>query len=278
MAQTNKVRDIVESGEKAVGAKVYSFDETMIELIGRVGLDYAWLDLEHHGPSPRDALQLERFARAAKAAGLELVIKHPGRNFESDFNSIHKLLEAGIRNFVVTQVEDAEQVRKVVEATRFEYRGDTGNRYAANGRLRTITGQHDEFYETEDEQVFVGVVIEQKSALENIDEILEVPELGFAMIGSGGLAASLGHAGNPTHPDCVEAEETILSAIDDHDVPMGFTIHNLDEYEGAKERDLAHAQRPNVKYPNIQLVQLGVDFTIFYEELVNRFETLEPQL
>lgn len=278
MAHRNRIREIVESGDRAVGAKVYSFNETMIEMLGRIDMDYAWMEIEHHGPSSSDSDALESFARAADAAGIEILVKHPARNVESDFNKIHKLLESGIRNIVFTQVENAEQVRELVKATRFTYEGEVGGRYSGNGRLRHIIGKHEGYHQEEDDNVFVGVIIEQSEAAENIEEIVQVPKLGFAMIGSGGLATSLGHPGNLTHPDCVEAERKILSAIDEAGLPMGFTLHNVSEFEAGVERGLGFAQRENVEYPNIQLVQVGVDFAIFREELTRRLDALEPQL
>lgn len=282
MKQRNHVREIVESGERAVGLKVHFHSEMMIELVGYLGLDYAWLDMEHHGPSPADSLALERYARAADAAGIDLVLKHPAK-YESQITQIHKALEAGVRNLIITQVEDADQVRRLVKSTRYSYQGGKGGRHFGGGRVSAwgedLDWDHgDPLTDREDAAVMIGVIFENASAVENAEEILQVPEVGFAMIGSVDLSASLGHPLELQHPDCVEAERKVLDAIRENDIPMGFTLHHLNEAEGAIDRGLGYAQREDLEYPNIQLVNVGSDKNAVVEEIQRRLDVLGDQL
>lgn len=48
-------------------------------------------------------------------------------------------------------------------------------------------------------------MIENDLAVSNLDEILEVPELGFVFVGPSDLSISLGHPFETDHPDVQEA-------------------------------------------------------------------------
>jgi 2-keto-3-deoxy-L-rhamnonate aldolase RhmA len=66
-------------------------------------------------------------------------------------------------------------------------------------------------------------MLENESALDNIDEILSVPGLGFCQIGPADLSVSLGHPLEGDHPEVREAMETFFAAGDDHGVPIGLS-------------------------------------------------------
>lgn len=64
-------------------------------------------------------------------------------------------------------------------------------------------------------------MVETASAVENLEEILAVPDLGFALIGHRDLTHSLGHGEAVDHPDVTEATERIRDACLDAGVPVG---------------------------------------------------------
>lgn len=55
-------------------------------------------------------------------------------------------------------------------------------------------GATDAYPDTEDAEVMVGVTVETATAVENVDAIASVPELGFLFDGRNDLSVSLGHA------------------------------------------------------------------------------------
>src|SRR5205823_4747110 len=63
--------------------------------------------------------------------------------------------------------------------------------------------------------------IEHVDALNNLDEILAVPGLTTVVIGPNDLAGSLGHAGEPRHPEVVRAIETVLTKAQKVKFPVG---------------------------------------------------------
>jgi 2-keto-3-deoxy-L-rhamnonate aldolase RhmA len=230
---TNHIRERFEQGEAALGARVETFSPMLIEVYGQLGYDFAWLDFEHGGPSPYDSTALDPLVGAAQCAGIELLIRPPS----GDPPLIHKILDTGVRSVLIPRIETTEEVREAVRAAHFVYDGVAGDRGWGVGASHP-TGEDptsDEFIEREDESVLVGVMIEHRRAVENIDNILAVPELGFAFIGANDLSISLGHPRETDHPEVRDAIETVERACIDADVPFGAPHHDTDAARTALE-------------------------------------------
>ena len=220
----NALRETLESGEVALGVLENTYSPTVVELYAALGVDFVWIDLEHGGPSPRDAGQLEALLRATDGTDTELLVRVP----DTDPSLVRKALDAGIRNVFLPRVGSAEELEAAVRAGRFEYDGEPGRRGMANPRA-SRWGLTDDYVSSEDESVVVGVTIETQSALDDFDDILAVPELGFVFIGPLDLSVSLGHPGEFDHPAVEEAVETIRSSAVDADVPVGGLGFGMDD-------------------------------------------------
>jgi len=102
-------------------------------------------------------------------------------------------------------------------------------------RGRLAGGLADEYVTTEDRETLVGVTVETEASVENLDDILAVPELGFVFIGPFDLSVSLGYPGEIDHPKVREAVETVRSKAVDADVPvggLGFGMDDVNEKAG----------------------------------------------
>ncbi|WP_226011357.1 HpcH/HpaI aldolase family protein [Halomicrobium salinisoli] len=215
--RTNDLRETLEAGDVALGVLDNTYSPSLVEMYGDLGADFVWIDLEHGGPSPWDAPAMENLLRAAEVTGTELLVRLP----EPDQGLVRKALDAGVRTAFISQVQGPEDVREAIEASQFTYAEDEpGRRGMAAPRARRW-GMAEDYPETEDEEVMIGVTIENESALNSIDEILEVPELGFVFLGPLDLSVSLGHPGEVDHPEVQEAVEEVREKAQAADVPVG---------------------------------------------------------
>lgn len=215
-SRSNDLRATVENGGVALGVLDDLYSPEMVEIYGDLGFDFVWHDLEHAGPSPRDGPALGELLRAADAVDTELLVRVP----TPDQATVRKALDAGVRNLFVSHIEGPEDVRRAVEAARFEYEGGAGKRGLANPRA-SRWGRADDYPAVEDRETLIGITIEEPTAVEQIDEILDVPELGFVFLGPLDLSVAMGHPGEVDHPDVQEAVETVVSAARDADVTVG---------------------------------------------------------
>jgi 2-dehydro-3-deoxyglucarate aldolase len=230
MANTPRSNDLaatIEAGDVALGVLDNTYSPTVMELCGELGLDFVWLDLEHGGPDPWDAGTIEDLLRAAERTGIEPLVRLP----DTDPTLVRKALDLGVRNVFLPRVETAEEVRAAVRSSRFHYDGEPGDRGLAAPRARRW-GMAEDYVATEDAETLVGTTVETAAAVENLDEILSVPELGFVFVGPLDLSVSLGHPGELDHPEVQEAVETIRSSAVEADVPvggLGFGMEDVNE-------------------------------------------------
>lgn len=221
MSKINGFRDAIENDGVMFGARASSFSPSLIEIYGDLGLDFVWLDFEHSGQSVWDAMVVEHLVRAAELSEIDLLVRIPYAHPPM----IRKVLDTGVRNILVPRIDTAEEVRRAIEAARFTYKGEPGDRGMASQRSSEY-GTSKNYAEREDENVNIGIMIEKKNALENIQEILAVSELGFVFVGPGDLSVQLGHPGNREHPDIHSAIDRIESASRAAGVPLGGISHD----------------------------------------------------
>jgi len=212
---TNDLRSALDGESTALGALDNTYSPALVELYGDLGLDFVWIDLEHAGPSPWDGPALDNLLRAAERSDTELLVRVP----TTEPGLVRKALDAGVRNVFLSRVHDAADVEAAVRAARFEYDGEPGERGLASPRARRWGGVED-YVGTEDRETLVGVTIETKEAVENIEDILAVPELGFVFAGPLDLSVALGHPDELDHPEVAAAIETIEDATRDSEVGL----------------------------------------------------------
>lgn len=220
--QENELKQILDAGDVAIGAGSVTYSAAVIETYGDVGLDYVFLDFEHNGTAVWDSLDFEELTRVAEIADVELVVRLPSGDAGDHPPIVRKVLDTGIRNIVIPRVETPAEVRRAVKATQFAYDGGPGERGVGAARGSSWGADIDnDWLAREDDNVLCGLMIENETALNNLDDILAVPNLGFVFIGSNDLSVSLGCPLNFDHPDFQEALTTIQESCVSAGVPFG---------------------------------------------------------
>ena len=219
MRTRNGFRRAIENGETIFGAACAIFSPTVIETLGNAGLDFVWLDFEHGGPSPYDSTVFEELTRAAEAGDTELLVRIP----KPAPALVRKVLDAGVRTVLIPRIETAADLRPALEAAHFAYDGRVGDRGVGVGRTSEWEGYVDSHIGGEDGEVLVGTMIENQQAVDNIEEILSLPGLGFAFLGPADLSMSLS-GGEPLdkNPDRLQAAiDRTREACLEAGVPIG---------------------------------------------------------
>jgi len=161
------------------------------DILGDSGFDWILVDTEHSPNELTDVLaQLQ-----ALRGGTATPIVRPAWN---DPVLIKRILDIGASCILIPYVQNAEEAARAVAATRYPpngMRGVTGSGRAA--RYGRVKG----YLQRAGEEMCVLVQIETRAALDNLEEIAAVPNVDGIFIGPADLAASLGHLGNPQHPE-----------------------------------------------------------------------------
>lgn len=173
------------------------------EIVAGSGYDWLLLDMEH---TSLDVSQVADHIRASKGGTAELVVRVPW----NDPIVMKRLLDTGVRSFMIPFVQSAEQARAAVAATRYPphgIRGVSGN-MRANGFSRY--GDYGARYH---EEQCIIVQIESPVAIAAIAEIGAVDGVDGIFVGPNDLAANLGFFGQPGAPQVKAAIAEALQKI-----------------------------------------------------------------
>ena len=172
------------------------------EILGSIGYDFVMFD-EEHAPWTRQALEIGFLgARAFGTAGLVRIAR-------PDANSILSALDDGAIGVMVPHVASAQKAHDIASWAR--YKG--GTRGCGVGRggdygVRPIEAH----YEIADATTTVIAMIEDREALERIDEITAVAGIDAFFLGRGDLGLSLSNANGPA-PTLDEAVRSVAESV-----------------------------------------------------------------
>ena len=108
------------------------------------------------------------------------------------------------------QIDTAEQARAAVAAAKFSPIGNRGTcRFVRSAGFGDDARYSDYFAKAQDTVVIVQA--EGKKAVENLDEILDVPGIDVVFVGPYDLSSSLGLVGQIDHPDVIECIKGIIA-------------------------------------------------------------------
>ncbi len=170
------------------------------------GAGFDWLVIDgEHGPNDLTTLlaQLQTVAAYPNA--------HPVVRVAHDNAALLKqVLDIGATNVLVPMVDTAEQAASIVKACRYPQDDGQGGIRGMAGTRASRWGRFPNYGKEANAQVCVLVQAETREALKNLDAIAATPGVDGVFIGPADLSASMGHMGNPTHP---EVQAAIVDAI-----------------------------------------------------------------
>jgi 2-keto-3-deoxy-L-rhamnonate aldolase RhmA len=186
----NAYRARAERGQVQIGTWVTMIrTPAVLTLLKAAGLDFARVDMEH---SPFSMETVADMATLARALDFPLVVRPPEGNREW----ITRLLDAGVWNLHVPQVDTPEQAAEVASCSRYAPLGERGM-YGFGPHTEYRTQPPDQHMATANARVHVTAMLETKRAFDRLDEIASVPGIDALTIGPTDLAQDLGVLGTP---------------------------------------------------------------------------------
>ena len=169
----------------------------MIDVMGPLGPEGVWIESEH---GPTDFADIADLSRACDLWGMTSIV----RVTSNSEGLIYRTLDRGAQGIVVPHVNTREEAQAVVDAAKFAPIGRRGMFTSRQGY-----GVSDYFTKAND-NTFVGILIEDIVALENLDSILEVDNIDVFYVAPNDLAQSMGYIADLTND---EVKRTIDGAV-----------------------------------------------------------------
>jgi len=215
----NAFKAALRDGRPQIGLWSSLCDNIVAEIIAGAGFDWIVIDTEH---APNEVPGVLTQLQAMSRGTAEPVV----RCAWNDAVLIKRIMDVGGRSLLVPFVQNADEARKAVAATRYPPRGIRGVAVAPRANLYgRVAGYHG----TAHENTCVLVQVETRAALGQIEAIAAVEGVDGIFIGPSDLAADFGHLGNPRHSEVQSAIAEGCASIRAAGKAAGILTADLDE-------------------------------------------------
>lgn len=200
----NTFKQALKDGKQQYGFWLGLANPLSAELLAHTGYDWLLIDGEH---APNDLRTILAQLQAIDGTPSHPVVRLP----DSDPAKIKQILDIGAQSLLIPLVETAEQAQELARAITYPPNGIRGVGTAlARAAKWNMT---EDYFAAVDNELCLLIQVESVTALENLDEILNVERVDGVFIGPADLAASMGHLGNPAHPEVKTAIEGAIGKI-----------------------------------------------------------------
>lgn len=176
----------------------------LAEVAGKLDFDVVWLDMEHRAFG-YDVI--DRISLACRSTGIDLMV----RILKTGYSSPMRALEFGANGLMVPHCRNAEEAQQWVEWTRFPPFGKRGfDNAGADGDY--ALADPIEYLRERNEETFLAVQIEDREAVECVEDIAAVPGVDLLFIGPADLTVSYGAPMQFDHPQVQRAIDRIAQA------------------------------------------------------------------
>lgn len=199
----NNFKRAIAAGQQQLGLWSSLSSNYTVEVIAGAGYDWLLIDTEH---SPNDLESVLTQLQAVAPYPTHPIV----RVAWNDTVLIKRYLDAGAQSLLVPFVQNADEARAAVAATRYPPMGVRG--VAGTTRANRF-GRVPNYARRAHEELCVLLQVETRQALDNIEEICAVEGVDGVFVGPADLHASLGYPGETGNPAVVPMIEDAIRRI-----------------------------------------------------------------
>lgn len=204
----------IRNGEVTVGSWMQISHPTIAEVLAKAGYEWIVIDMEHGAFATSE---LPNIFRAIELQGSQPFVRL-AVGLRKDVKSA---LDSGATGIIIPMIESAKQVQDTINEIYYPSKGIRGVGFS---RANLFGKEFDNYHANVNDSLTIVAQIEHIAAIKNLDEILAVEELDALMIGPYDLSASMGIAGQFSHPDFIEALKQFKEKCIQSKKTMGFHI------------------------------------------------------
>ena len=174
-----------------LGTWVMSASAIVAEAVGCAGFDWGVIDMEH---TPIDLMDVVHLLQATAGTPMLPVLRVPW----NDTVMVKRVLDAGAKTLLFPFVQNADEAKRAVAATRYPPEGVRGMAGVSRGsRFGTVPN----YFKVANQQIAVIVQLETPAAMDQLESIAAVEGVDAIFLGPADLSGAMGHVGDLTHPE-----------------------------------------------------------------------------
>ena len=250
----NNLKEVLKEGKNVFGPFMKFADPAAVEIVGFAGFDFVIIDAEHGPISMQNA---QNMIRAAEIANITPVI----RVANNDEALILRALDIGAQGIEIPQINSKLQAIKAVRSVKYAPQGERGVcRYVRAANYSSINKF--KYFKSANKETMIIAHIEGVEGINNLGEILSVPDIDVIFVGPYDLSQSLGIPGEVNNPLVTEKMKEVVLRCRENKVAVGTFA---DDVETAKSWVSL----------GVQYMAFSVDVGILYEaskQIVKKFK------
>jgi len=194
-----------------IGTWIMSASPIVAEAMGHAGFDWGLIDMEH---APLDMMDVMHVLQALSSTKMVPVVRVPW----NDTVMVKRVLDAGATTVMFPFVQDADEARRAVAATRYP---PAGMRGMAGMSRASKFGTLPNYLKTANDGMGVIVQLETTAAVAALESIAAVDGVDAVFLGPADLSANMGYVGQQTHPEVMDLMTTAVQRCKAVGKPVG---------------------------------------------------------
>ncbi|WP_350288879.1 aldolase/citrate lyase family protein [uncultured Croceitalea sp.] len=204
----NQLKKRINSGKAGLGVISPTIDPTICEYIGLLGMDFYMIDGEHGAITASDITNMVRACELRNTTPL-------ARIRSVDTKLILQYMDAGIMGVMMPSIDNADDVKQLVEAIKYPPHGKRGLGPSRASDYMQGPMSQEEYVSFANEQTLVMPQIESMECVKNLPELCKIDGVDGFIIGPRDLAMSMGYYDGPGHDEVKKVLNEIFATVID---------------------------------------------------------------
>jgi 2-keto-3-deoxy-L-rhamnonate aldolase RhmA len=223
---SNFLQTLRQPGACQFGTWVKLGTPETLECLAIAGFDFIVVDMEH---APHTFETAYRTIVMAQGLGMKALVRLP----DSQGANVQRILDSGADGVLIPRVRSVEEARQIADGMIFSPKGSRGlgiTSRAGHWGLKPTP----QYVQEGNELVMRAPQLEDASALQQVEQILDVPGVNAIFVGPGDLALSTGKPA--TDPSNAALIDNLVRVANARNVPCGTAVGDAAAAVKAKER------------------------------------------
>ena len=198
----NKLKELFKAGKPIINSWLAIPSSFSAEVMSNQGWDSLTIDMQHGLIDYPNAVSMLQAISTTETTPMARVNwNEPGQ--------IMKILDAGCYGIICPMVSNRKEAEKFIQACQYPPKG-----YRSFGPIRASIYGGSDYAKNADEEILKLAMIETKEALENLDEILDTPNLDGIYVGPADLSLAINEEPGFDRPENTKAYKEILRILE----------------------------------------------------------------
>lgn len=220
----------IRNNELTIGTWLTIPHQSIVEILATANFEWITIDIEHSALSMSEIISMIGHIQGNNMKALV-------RIYDNDPIIIKRVLDAGADGIIVPMVKNKVEAQQIVDSVYYPPKGKRG---VGLSRAQGYGTTFDKYKDNIDNDIIIIAQIEHIDAINNLEEILAIPEIDATLVGPYDLSASMGKPGQYHLPEVQKAIEKYDAQCDSKNKPKGAHVISSNSEETKAKIDLGY--------------------------------------